>query len=177
MAHYCVCPKCNEKFNRDKIASVKINGNRYGHATCYPDIKDILPVEVPKPAPAEPDLQDLKDYIAKLYGNKANWALITKQIKDFHTKEKYTYSGMKKALEYFYEVNHNSPDESNGGVGIIAFVYDQAYDYYYKIWLAQQATENKTLITRVKEFIIKPPQQKGTKNKLLDWTEEEDNEE
>lgn len=172
MAHNVICLKCGIKFDRDKIQAVKIGGRRYGHAECYPDNTDLVPLEV-KPV-EDKDRKELTDYISKLYGDKANWPLINKQIAKYKKENNYTYSGMRKALEYFYEVNHNKTEESNGGVGIILFVYDQAYQYYYNIWLAQQATENKTLFTQIKEFIIKPPKMRGSKNKLLDWFEEEE---
>ena len=175
LAHYCICPKCNIKFNRDEIQAVKVSARRYGHASCYPNIKELVPME--KSPSEDPELAALKNYISEIYGNKANWALINKQIKKFHLENKYSYSGILKSLIYFYEVKHNSVDGSNGGIGIVEYTYDQAYQYYLAIFMAQQNNEDKTLVTKVKEFIIKPPHQRGTKNSLLDWAEDEDGEE
>lgn len=43
MAHYCICPICKEKFNRDIIQSVKYGARRYAHQTCYPE-GEIVPL-------------------------------------------------------------------------------------------------------------------------------------
>ena len=102
---------------------------------------------------------------------------IRKQLKQYIEEYNFTYSGILKSLIYFYEVKGNSVDKANGGIGIVEYTYDQAYQYYLAIFMAQQNNEDKTLVTKVKEFIIKPPHQRGTKNSLLDWAEDEDGEE
>jgi hypothetical protein len=47
----------------------------------------------------------------------------------------YTYSGIKRTLEYFYEVKKNSIEKANGGIGIVPWVYEEAKRYYYNQWL------------------------------------------
>ena len=42
--HKCKCPKCGIEFDRDKIQAVRVSARRYGHATCYPDNKDLIPL-------------------------------------------------------------------------------------------------------------------------------------
>jgi hypothetical protein len=49
------------------------------------------------------------------------------------SKYNYTYSGIHRSLEYFYEVKGNSLDKANGGIGIVPFVYQDAYNYYYSL--------------------------------------------
>ena len=39
-------------------------------------------------------------------------------------------------------------------------------------YLANDQNKNITFIQKVKEYIIKPPKKRGTKNKLLDWSED-----
>lgn len=170
----CKCAICGIEFDRNSIQAVKHSARRYAHKDCFPE-GELVPME--KSATEDPDLIALKNYIERIYGTKANWALINKQIKKFHSENKYSYSGILKSLIYFYEVKHNSVDGSNGGIGIVEYTYDQAYQYYLAIFMAQQNNEDKTLVTKVKEFIIKPPHQRGTKNSLLDWAEDEDGEE
>ena len=170
----CKCAICGIEFDRNSIQAVKHGARRYAHRDCFPE-GELVPTE--KSATEDPDLIALKNYIERIYGTKANWALINKQIKKFHLENKYSYSGILKSLIYFYEVKHNSVDGSNGGIGIVEYTYDQAYQYYLAIFMAQQNNEDKTLVTKVKEFIIKPPHQRGTKNSLLDWAEDEDGEE
>ena len=169
--HMVKCKICGCSFDTNTEQAVIAGPRRYAHQACMPE-GELVPME--KSSADDPDLIAVKEYISKIYKEKANWALINKQIKKFHKENKYSYSGMLKSLVYFYEVKHNSIDGSNGGIGIIEYTYDQAYQYYLAIFLAQQHTEDKTLITKVKEFIIKPPQKRGAKNKLLDWTNEDE---
>ena len=54
------------------------------------------------------DLQALEDYIIKLLDLDYIDARVRKQINDFHDVHHYSYSGIHKALTYFYEVKKNS---------------------------------------------------------------------
>ena len=171
MAHNVICPKCGIKFDRDKIQAVKISARRYGHATCYRDNKDF--VECPNLE--SNDLIQLNEYIYSLFGENTNWALVKQQIKKYQ-KQGYSLTGIKKALVYFYDVKHNSKEKANNAIGIVPFCYQDAYNYYYSLFLAQQATQDKTLITKVKEIIIKPPKMRGTKQQFFDLGEWEDEE-
>ena len=171
MAHIVICPICKEKFDRDKIQAVKHGARRYAHYSCEPSGE-----LVPLGPDADPDLQKLKEYIEKIYGNKANWALINKQIKKFKEESNYSYSGMLKSLVYFYEIKKQPIDKSQGGIGIVPFVYQDAYNYYYNLFMAQQANQDKSLFTQIKEIIIKPPKCRGKRKKLFDLGEFEDEE-
>ena len=44
-----------------------------------------------------------------------------------------TYRGQLLTLKYFYEVQKNTTKKSNGSIGIIPFIYDEARAYYSKI--------------------------------------------
>ena len=56
----------------------------------------------------------------KLFNSDYVYAKIQKQIKDYVTNYNYTYSGIHKALVYYYEVKGNVFDEgkAQGGIGI-----------------------------------------------------------
>lgn len=56
-------------------------------------------------------------------------------MNDYIREYQYTYSGMLKALVYFYEVKGNNKNKANGGIGIIPFIYKDAYNYYYNLWM------------------------------------------
>ena len=169
MSHIVICSICGQKFDRDKIQAVKHGARRYSHATCEPDNTDFVPL-VQKPE-EDSDLKKLKDYITKIYGNKANWPLITKQIKNYTKDKKYSLSGILKSLVWFYDVKHNSVDGSNGGIGIVEYCYQDAYNYYLALFIAQQANANKVLDNEIKEVTIAPPEMRGTKQKLIDFGE------
>ena len=50
---------------------------------------------------------------------------------------------MLKTLIYWYEIKGNSTEKANGGIGIIPYVYKDASEYYYSIYLAQIANRDK----------------------------------
>ena len=177
MAHMVKCAVCQKMFDRDKIQAVYHGSNRYSHYDCEPD-KELVPLPDPPPKKVkekekpqeDQDLIALKDYIALKYGNKANWPLITRQIKDFHENKGYTYTGMLKSLTYFYDIKGNKPDSSKGGIGIVDYCYKAAYDYYLAIFMARKNSEDVTYQPIVKEYKIPVPKARGIKNKLLDWS-------
>ena len=165
MAHIVKCAICGKQFDRDKIQAVEHGARRYSHYECEPNGKLVPLPEKPK---EDEDLTKLKDYISLKYGDKANWVLITKQIKDFHENKKYSYSGMLKSLIYFYDVKNNLVEKSNGGIGIIDYTYNDAYNYYLGIFMAQQKT-NVDFNPIIKEYTIPLPKAQTLKKKLLDW--------
>jgi hypothetical protein len=98
--------------------------NRYVHKKCNE--------EYPKT-----DLDKLTIYIIQLYKLKDDYILpkYMKQISSYARDYNFTYSGMLKALKYWYEVKHHTIDAERG-VGIIPYVYKNAYDYYYALYIA-----------------------------------------
>lgn len=104
---------------------------------------------------------------------------VRKQINSYIEEYGFTYSGMRKALIYFYEVKRNDPAKANGGIGIVPYCYKQARDYYYSLWLAQQRNEDKVIqdyIPQIREVRIPPPQIKVKKKKFFSFFEEEEKE-
>lgn len=123
------CPYCGEQFDRNSIPNVKI-GRRYAHVDCKEKHDQNLTQE-------DKDEIELYEYIKVLYGKDYNYILIKKQIENFH-KKGYSYNGMRLSLKWFYEVQKHSIKESNG-VGIIPYIFNEAKEYYYRLFLAQQA--------------------------------------
>lgn len=148
----CICKICGKQFDRNAEQAVIAGPRRYAHQKCLPT-GELVPME----NPIDPELDKLNNYIINLLGKDYNAARVKKQIKDFK-EQGMSYSGMLKSLIYFYEVKGNSKEKANGGIGIVPFVYKDAYNYYYDLFMAQQRNENKKpLIERVREIIIKPP--------------------
>ena len=172
MAHLVKCVICGKSFDRDSIQAVRHGARRYSHATCEPDNTDFVPLVVKKVEDKE--LTALKAYIAEKYKDKANWALINRQIKQYKKENDYSYSGMLKSLIYFFEVQHNGIEKSNGGIGIIPFVYKQTRDYYYSLWVAQQQNQDKVFENKEKEVVIKEPRKKGLFKKFFSLGDEDE---
>ena len=165
MSHYVICSKCGQRFDRDKIQAVKSGARRYAHYSCYPE-GEIVPLPQ-----RDPDLVQLEEYIQKLLGDTYNKARVNKQIKDFVEEYNYSYSGILKSLVWFYDVKHNSVDGCSGGIGIVDYCYQDAYNYYLALFIAQQANADKVLDNEIKEVTITPPEMRGTKQKLIDFGE------
>ena len=169
MSHYVKCPKCGETFDRDIIQAVKINGRRYGHAKCYPDNNNFVPL-VEKKISEE---QKIKNYAKSILKEQYVAARVNKQIKDF-LAEGYTASGILKTLIYWYEIKHNDISKAMGGIGIVPYVYKQALDYYYNLYLAEMANIDKDIDEyRPKEIFISIDLPKKEKEVKL-WEDEDE---
>ena len=169
MSHYVKCPKCGETFDRDIIQAVRINGRRYGHAKCYPDNNNFVPL-VEKKISEE---QKIKNYAKSILKEQYVAARINKQIKDF-LAEGYTASGILKTLIYWYEIKHNDISKAMGGIGIVPYVYKQALDYYYNLYLAEMANVDKDIDEyRPKEIFISIDLPKKEKEVKL-WEDEDE---
>lgn len=95
-------------------------------------------------------------------------------MKDYN----YTYTGILKALSYFYEIKKNPvPDVKT--IGIVPYVYEDAYYYYYSSWMANEANKIKTkeltrLIPKEVEVIILPPKRNIYKKKLFQFLDKDE---
>jgi hypothetical protein len=156
-------------FDRDKVPFKQISERRYAHLTCA------LAAENEK-SQAEKDREDLEKYIMELLGEEYISPRVRKQMNSYIDEYNFTYSGMKKALVYFYEVKGNDKSKAKGGIGIIPYVYRDAYNYYYSLWLANQKNEHKVITDYkpvVREVRIPPPQLKPRKRRLFSFFEED----
>ena len=121
------------------------------------------------------DKMKLEQYINKLFHTDYVDPRIQKQIKNYIKEYNFTYSGILKSLVYFYEVKQNPVEKSNDGIGIVPWVYKQAFNYYYAIWLAQQKNTNKTVenyIPKETEIIIPRPKPKPHKKHLFSFLDD-----
>lgn len=155
MAHMVICSVCGKRFDRDKHQAVKSSARRYAHIECMPE-GELVPLPQ-----KDQDLVALEEYVEKLLGNDYNKARVNKQIKEYTTEHNYSYSGILKSLVYFYEVKGNDKEKANGGIGIVPYIYQDAYNYYYDLFVAQSRNQGKDvseITSKIKEITIRPPQ-------------------
>ena len=149
----------------DVISMPQLKG-RYVHKQCAE--------EHPKD-----DKEELTIYLIKLFKLKDDYILpkFMKQISQYEKEYNFTYSGMLKALKYWYEVKQH-PVDTERGVGIIPYIYKNAYDYYYALWIAdqqnQQIADFKSYIPKDIEVTIKSPQRILPKRKLFTFLDQEE---
>ena len=168
--HMVTCKVCGKRFDRDKCEFVQISPRRYAHLACSQTEEEKLDQE-------EKDRKDLEEYIMQLLDETFVNARVRKQIKTYKEEYNYSYSGILKALKYFYEVKKNSTEKANGGIGIVPFVYKDAFNYYYSLWLAQQRNENKKIelyIPKVNEIRISRPVARLKRKKRFSFLDEKE---
>lgn len=171
MAHYVVCTICKKRFDRDKYPAVLVSSRRYAHAVCAGALSE---EEIQK----EKQRQELENYIIKLFNLEHMSGKITLQINRYLQEHPdYTYSGIKRTLEYFYEIKKNPIEKANYSIGIVPWVYEDAKRYYYNQWLLSQKNSEKNIATyvpKVREITIKPPQREPRKRKVFTFLDKEE---
>ena len=170
MAHYVICPYCNQRFDRDKEAFVMASARRYAHPACAKKHDEEKSQE-------QRDLEALEKYIMQLFDEPYVNAKAKRQINEFKKNYNYTYSGMLKSLIFWFEIKGNSIEKANGGIGIIPFIYQQAHDYYYSLYLAKLANQEKNIEEykpKVKHIEIYAPINEPKKIKLFNLDDEEE---
>lgn len=176
MAHNVKCAICGEVFDRDKVQAVRHGARRYAHLRCKPD-GELVTVETdPEKIKEQQALNDLEMYAKELLQDDYNPAKIRKQINEYHQKYGYSYDGMKKTLIYWYEIKGQSKEKANGGIGIIPFIFNDARNYYYSLYLAQMANKDVQPGYRpmIKEIEIISPRAEVKKLRLFNVTEDEE---
>ena len=110
----------------------------------------------------------LEEYIKQLFHITKLTPKIKKQIEKYVKEYKYSYTGIQRCLIYFYDIKGNSLEKSNDGIGIVPYIYNDAKQYYYNLWLVQQKNENKdNFLINTINITIPPPQRKIKKKKKL----------
>lgn len=169
------CIYCKKTFNKNQEEFKLFSNGKYAHKECF-DLEQVRELT---------DQEKLEKYIMELFNADYVYAKIKKQIKDYVSNHGYTYSGIHKALIYYYEIKGNKFDEgkAQGGIGIVPYVYQNAFNYYYAIWEAQQKQEHihdasslEEYIPKVVEIKIPIPQRKEKKRNLFSFLDEENEE-
>ena len=167
MAHaYVKCLFCGKHFDRLSEPYEKI-GRRYIHKKCYEEQEN---EEIKK----EKDKENFYQYIKQIYGNDYNYVSISKQAVNYIKIYDFSYSGMLKSLKWFYEIKHGDKSSSNGRIGIIPYIYEDAKKYYYNLYLAQQRNKDiNDYHLETKETVIASPRVHNTQLKLFDLGDED----
>lgn len=176
MAAMVKCLECNERFDRDKIESVKVGG-RYLHKECEKSFLEKKKKEeekqkkVAKKKKTENDERiELMEYVMKLQGVDKPHGMLLKQMKEYREMG-YTYRGMLSTLKYFHETLNNPV--VGDGIGIVPFVYEQAIEY----WTKRVRNERDYLnmkekgiapVTITDEIVIRPIYRGNKKRKNID---------
>lgn len=160
------CVYCKKQFSKSKTPYQFFNG-KYAHSVCYEQEK----------RREKTDAEKLDDYIMNLFHIDYVSPRIKKQINQYVNDYNFTYSGILKALKYFYEIQEHGIEKANDGIGIVPFVYKAAYNYYYSIWLANNKNKDKDMneyVPEVREIHIPLPQRKIKRKELFSFLDEDE---
>lgn len=158
--HMVKCLYCGQMFDANTEPFVKPNARRYAHVAC-------ARTEEENQTQEEKDKHELEEYIKELFGVNTIPVKIRKQMDTFRKEKNYSYSGMRKTLKFFFEVKGNPIEKANGGIGIIPWVYDKAFDYWRALWEAQErnkGVEIQKYNLPVREIHIVPPKREPMKH-------------
>jgi uncharacterized protein YprB with RNaseH-like and TPR domain len=138
MSHIVTCFYCHQRFDRDKEPTTQVSVRRYAHQNCAEEAEKNKTQE-------ERDLEALEKYIKEKFNTKTISAKIKRQIQDYKEKYNYSYSGILKSLIYFFDIKGNSIEKANKGIGIVPYVWDESYNYFLKIYLAEIKNQEKDI--------------------------------
>lgn len=162
-----ICVYCKKPLSKKDSDCVMIGNGKYVHQACQQ-------LEEQR---EKTDREKLEEYIKELFNISYIEPRVKGQIKKFMEEYNYTYSGMQKALYYHYEIKGGDKSKANGGIGIIPYVYKDAYNYHYNLWLAQQKNKDVEIELyepKVKEITIPRPQRKVKKRELFTFLDEKE---
>ena len=162
------CAFCKKGLSKKDPDCVMLNNNKYVHKACQ-ELEE---------SREKTDREKLEEYIKELFALSYIDPRVKAQIKKYIEEYNFTYSGMQKALYYFYEIKGGDKSKANGGIGIIPYIYPDAYNYHYNLWLAQQKNKDvevQLYVPKVKEIVIQRPERKIKKRDLFVFLDEEEN--
>lgn len=163
MAHIVKCKYCNIQFDTEKEPWVSVSARRYAHQKCYD--KDQA-----SKTQAERDYEELERYIKDLFGIQVLNATITKQIKTFKEDFELSYTGILSTLKWWIEIKKEKMEDAKYGIAIVPYIYDEAREYYYSKYLADQANQAVDLehyTPKVEVVVIPPPRVYNPPPKLI----------
>lgn len=161
------CKYCKKIFNKNQEEYVQLSNSIYAHLSCSE-------LEAKR---EKTDAEKLDDYIMNLFNYDYVPPRAKKQINQFIQEYNYTYSGILRTLVYFYEIKGGDREAAHDGIGIVPFVYQDAYNYYYALWLANQRNEDKDLSTykpKTIEIKIVSPEREPLKKKRFSFLDEDE---
>lgn len=84
----------------------------------------------------------------------------------------FTTSGIFGTLKYILEVKHINIKEYDS-IGLVPYLYNEAKQYYYEIWKAQNQ-DNVEYKIEIEEITIPIPQKNPIRSKLFSFLDKDD---
>ena len=160
------CKKTMKKTDVD-CKAVNSQGTKFAHILC---------IEQEKLRPKTPEeLLDL--YIISLFNLEYVPPVIQTQKDTLIKKYGFTYSGIHGSLKYFYEIKQNRPDLKKPSIMIVAYIYNEAKEYYAKIQKIKEINNKlkpEDFIDKTVEITIQKPKRNIVKKNLFSFLDKEE---
>ncbi len=151
--HIVTCRICKEKFDakEEERATIWImpSKNCYYHKDCYDNWKGASK-DINLKKNDEIWIDYIWDYISRDLKKSYDYQKANSQRKNFINSKGYTNKGIFFALRYAYEIKKINIDKSNGGIGIVPYVYQESILY----WSTMQRNQ-KDLLLKIEEQMEK----------------------
>lgn len=148
------CPYCNNEV-KEEDAIYNTKTKRYYHEQCY----NILL-----------EKKQLTDYICELFNYKKPSVKIYQQMASYY-EHGVSYADMLLALKYFYEIKKGDINKSQGGIGIIPYVINEAKEFVTLEKIEQDKLIKKfenNIIEQKETKIIHIAEQRNKQKKIID---------
>lgn len=106
------CPHCNNEVKEEE-AIYNIKTKRYYHEECYNALLD---------------RKALVDYVCELFNYKKPSVKVYQQMSSYYERG-ISYADMLLALKYFYEIKKGDIAKSQGGIGIVPYIIEEAKEF------------------------------------------------
>lgn len=157
MGNIVHCRICGQEIDKSKTKQdvdwVRPSRNYYYHCNCYHEWKAIKN-DVEAEASEQMWFESLKEYLYKDLKMNVDFSKLTSQWKHL-LKDKKTPKGIYFTIKYFYEVQHGSVEKSQGGIGIVSSIYNDAGSY----WQNQRARLEEITHKLKDQYSIREQQQ------------------
>lgn len=140
------CPYCGLEIQKTEKNVIKneiqgLGTRSYYHIKCHELAKTTPKNEWPEKKKQAKDkageiqlwAEIIYDYLLRYQRISPDFMLIKRQLDSFvNGKYGYKYKGVYLSVKYFYEIRNksNNEDKSNGGIGIVPYVYEEAKYYW-----------------------------------------------
>ena len=152
------CRICHQEINKatekENVDWIMPSNRYYYHVKCYKDWKRIG-TDVQAVADQQLWYDSLKEYLAKDLKMNVNYSKLDSQWNNFLKKGK-TPKGIYFSVKYFYDITHGDPKKSEGGIGIVQYIYEEAAKY----WQTNVAKLNEIAVKIQEQLYNRENQQK-----------------
>lgn len=163
------CIYCKKELSKKAENCVIVKEGKFAHKEC-------VEIEAKR---EKTDQEKFEEYVIDLLEVEYIEPRLRAQINKYINEYGYTYSGMLKAMIYFYDIKHNSKEKAKQmkSLGLLPYFYEDAKRYYYDIWVARQRNEGKKLEQATQRTVRIPiPQLKPQKKRRFRFLDKESEE-